>query len=49
MRRIEGGRIPKDILHGELASGERPKSSPQLLYKDVCKCDMKALDINTEI
>ena len=32
------GRIPKDILYGELASG----------YLHVCKRDMKALDINTE-
>ena len=42
------GRIPKDILYGELASGRRTKGRPQLRYKDVCKRDMKALDINTE-
>ena len=43
--RMEDGRIPKDILHGELASGRRSKGRPQLRYKDVCKRDMKALDI----
>ena len=45
---MEDGRIPKDILYGELASGKRSVGRPQLRYKDVCKHDMKALDINTE-
>ena len=39
---------PKDILYGELASGRRSKGRPQLRFKDVCKRDMKALDINTK-
>ena len=46
--RMEDGRIPKDTLYGELASGRRSKGHPQLRYKDVCKRDMKALDINTD-
>ena len=46
--RMEDGRIPKDILYGEFASGRRTKGRPQLRYKDVCKRDMRALDINTE-
>ena len=45
---IEDGRIPKDILYGELASGRRSKGHPQLCYKDVCKRGMKAFDINTD-
>ena len=45
---MEDGRIPKDILCGELVSGRRSKGLPQLCYKDGCKRDMKALDINTE-
>ena len=36
------------ILYGELASGRLTKGRPQLRYKDVCKRDMTALDINTE-
>ena len=46
--RMEDGRIPKDIHYGELASSKRTVGRPQLRYKDVCKRDMKALDINTE-
>lgn len=48
VRRMEDGRIPKDILYGELAHSKRPQGRPQLRYKDVCKRDMKALDINIE-
>ena len=46
VRRIEDGRIPKDILYGELAVGKRPRGHPQLRYKDVCKRDMRALEID---
>jgi len=42
--RMEDGRIPKDILYGELAAGKRLRGHPQLRYKDVCKRDMKALE-----
>ena len=42
------GRIPRDLLYGELASGKRPTGRPQLRYRDVVKRDMKAVDINTE-
>ena len=48
VHRMEDGRIPKDILYGELASGKRAVGRPQLRYKDVCKRDMRALDIDTE-
>ena len=47
VRRMEDGQIPKDILYGELATGQRSVGRPQLRYKDVCKRDMKVLDINT--
>ena len=45
---MEDGRIPKDILYSELASGKRTVGRPQLRYQDVCKRDLKALDINTQ-
>ncbi len=48
VHRMEDGRIPKDILYGELASGKRSVGRPQLRYKDVCKRDMKTLNINSE-
>ena len=48
MTRMEDGRIPKYLLYGELATGERPTGRPQLRFKDVCKRDLQALGINTE-
>ena len=44
--RMEDGRIPKDILYGELATGTRPTGRPALRYKDVCKRDLKAGGFN---
>ena len=35
--RMEDGRIPKDLLYGELATGKKPTERPQLCFKDVCK------------
>ena len=46
VHRMEDGRIPKDLLYGELACGKRTTGRPHLRYRDVCKRDMKALDIN---
>ena len=48
VRRMEDGRMPKDILYSELASGKRSVGCPQLRYKVVCKRDLKALDIQTQ-
>jgi len=46
VHRMEDGRIPKDILYGQLTEGSRPCGRPTLRYKDVCKRDMKSADIN---
>ena len=46
--RMEDGRIPKDLLYGELARGQRNKGRPQLRFKDVCKRDMKAVIMDTD-
>ena len=48
VHRMEDGRIPKNVLYGELAMGRRPVSRPALRYKDVCKRDLKLTDINTD-
>ena len=44
--RMDDGRIPKDLLLGELAQGTRPTGRQQLSYKDVCKRDLKALGVD---
>ena len=44
--RMADGRIPKDLLYGELATGARGR--PKLRFKDVCKRDMKTCNINTK-
>ncbi|KAI8513321.1 hypothetical protein Bbelb_099600 [Branchiostoma belcheri] len=44
--RMEDGRIPKDILYGELVTGRRPVGRPALRFRDVCKRDMKCTDID---
>ena len=43
---MEDGQIPKDVLYTELTSGQRSIGHLQLKYKDVCKRDMKAFNIN---
>uniref|UniRef100_A0A8W8JBQ4 Reverse transcriptase domain-containing protein n=1 Tax=Magallana gigas TaxID=29159 RepID=A0A8W8JBQ4_MAGGI len=39
VRRMVDGRIPKDILYGELRSGKRSTVRPQLRFKDVVYLD----------
>ena len=39
--RMKDGRIPKDLLFGELATGTRPLGRPNLRFKDICKRDLK--------
>ena len=44
--RMEDGRLPKEVLYGELKKGTRAAGRPNLRFKDVCKRDMKALDFD---
>ena len=44
--RMEDGRIPKDVLYGELSSGSRSVGRPLLRYKDVCKRDLVGAGID---
>ena len=48
VHRMPDGRIPEDLLYGELATGRRRTGRPQLRYRDVVKRDMKAVGIDTE-
>ena len=43
--RMQDGRIPKDILYGELETSTRPTGRPHLCFKDVCKKDIKPSSI----
>ena len=43
VRRMDDGRIPKDLLYGEIAEAKRPVGRPKLRFKDVCKRDLKAM------
>ena len=47
--RMGDGRISKDLLCGELLQGKRPTGRPQLRFKDMCKTDLKALNIDQNI
>ena len=44
--RMADGRIPKDLLYGELVQGNRSRGRPELQYKDICKWDLKALGMD---
>ena len=42
---MANGRIPKDVLYGELDIGTRTVGRPYLRYKDTCKRDIKMAGI----
>ena len=45
---MEKGRIPKDLLYGELENVKRKTGCPFLRFKDICKRDMKSAAIDLE-
>ena len=45
VRRMDDGRIPKDILYGEVARGKRPRGRPYLRFRDACLRDMRTTNI----
>ena len=49
IERVDGQRIPKQVLHGESEMGKRKVGRPKLRYIDQIKSDMKNfnIDINT--
>ena len=48
VRRMEDGRIPKDLLYGDLSEGSRPRGRPRLRFKDTCKRDLKSARIEVQ-
>ena len=48
VRRMADGRIPKDLLYGELSRGARSRGRPRLRFKDTCKRDLKSASIDIQ-
>ena len=46
--RMEDDRMPKELIHEELSQGTSATGRLQLRLNDVCKRDLKALQINTQ-
>ena len=44
---MPNGRIPKDMLYGELVTGTHTAGRPYLRYRDTCKRDIKVVGIDT--
>ena len=43
---MKDGRIPRDIMFGELKDGKRKRGRPKLSYKDVVKRDLKKIHVD---
>ena len=48
VRRMDTGRIPKDLLYGELVEGRRKTGRPKLRLKDACIRDMIKCSIDPD-
>ena len=40
---MQDGRIPKDVMFGQLKEGKRRRGRPKLRYKDVVKRDLNKI------
>ena len=48
VNRMSDGRIPKDLLYGQLAEGSQDQGRPKLRFRYVCRRNLKSLDINVK-
>ena len=46
--RMGDERIPKSMLYSELVDGTRERGRPTLRYEDVCKRNLKTLNVGTD-
>ena len=46
--RMAAERIPKSLLYSELAVGKRNRGRPKLRFKNICRRDLKSLNITTD-
>ena len=46
--RMSDGRIPKDLLYGELALGKRSQGRPRQCFRNVCKADLREIGIGVD-
>ena len=46
LHRMDKKRIPRQLLYGELANGQRKRGRPQLRFKDICKSTMLPFQID---
>ena len=47
VHRMEPGRLPRQVLYGELRGGVRRAGRTLFRFKDVCKRDLRLTEINT--
>ena len=48
VKRMDDNRIPKQLLHGELAQGCRQRGRPKLRFKDTCKSSLNKCHIDAK-